>query len=66
MASKETCNFSHITNHCFPSSQLAWTRVKLIWGTGPNDCSDAKSNWVAFTSKKMHLEHIFLIVRNEN
>ena len=20
---------SHITNHCFPSSQLAWTRVKL-------------------------------------
>ena len=25
---------SHITNHCFPSFQLAWTCINLFWGVG--------------------------------
>ena len=56
---------SHITNHCFPSSQLAWARVKINLGggcasTGLNTCNDTKSHWVAFTSKKMRLEQNLL------
>ena len=30
--------------------------VGVLVQTGPNDCNDTKSNWVAFTSKKMRLE----------
>ena len=45
----------------FLRQQSFWPRVKLFfWGgctsTGPNDCNDTKSNWVAFASKKMRLE----------
>ena len=59
---KHAISFSYHQPLCFPSSQLAWARVKINLGggcasTGPNDCcNDAKSNWVAFTSKKMRLE----------
>ena len=52
----------------FPA-HVATRKINFVGGctsAGPNDCNDTKSNWVAFASKKMHLEQIFLIVCNEN
>ena len=66
LRTKKTCDVFLISpTIVFPSSQLAWARVKINLGggcasTGPNTCNDTKSHWVAFTSKKMRLEQNLL------
>ena len=51
----------------FPA-RVATRKINLGVGasTGPNDCNDTKSKWVAFTSKKMRLEqNLFDCVQRE-